>query len=80
MVPPNRMGDRKGCAEMVPPNRMCDRKGCAEMVIVDTLGPAYNEYFNAQRSASSKRVLLVTELFNIVVNDRLLTQQKFICS
>ena len=45
-----------------------------------TLGPAYNEHFNSQKSARSNRVLVVTELFNIVVNDRILAQQKIICS
>ena len=40
-----------------------------------TLGPAYNEHFNAQKSARSNWVLVVTELFNTVVNDRTLAQQ-----
>ena len=34
-----------------------------------TLGPAYNEHFNAWKSARCSRVLVVTELFNIGVNE-----------
>ena len=36
-----------------------------------TLGPAYNEHFNAGKCAPSNRVLIVTQHFNNVVNDRL---------
>ena len=45
-------------------------------VVPFTQGPAYNEQFDAQKSVCSNRVLVVTKLFNIGVNDRLLTQQK----
>ena len=34
-----------------------------------TLGPAYNEQFDAQKCARSSRVLVVTELLNIAVNE-----------
>ena len=33
------------------------------------LGPTYNEHFDAWKSAHSSRVFIVTELFNIVVNE-----------
>ena len=45
-----------------------------------TLGPAYNDHFNAQRSARSNWVIDVTELFSIEVNDRFLAQQRSIWS
>ena len=34
-----------------------------------TLGPAYNKHFNAWKSARCSRVLIVTELFNIAINE-----------
>ena len=35
----------------------------------NTLDPAYNEHFNARKSAHCSRVLIVTKLFNIAVNE-----------
>ena len=39
------------------------------MCIYNTLGPTYNEQKDAKEYVPSKRVLVVTELSNIVVND-----------
>ena len=39
-----------------------------------TLGPAYNEHFNAWKSARCSWVLVVTKLFNIVVNEMVSAQ------
>ena len=36
---------------------------------VNTLGPAYNEQKDAKETARYKWVLVVTELFNMAVND-----------
>ena len=35
----------------------------------NTLGPAYNEQVDAKKTARCRRVLIVTELFNIAVNE-----------
>ena len=35
----------------------------------NTLGLAYNEQIGAKKTARCRRVLIVTELFNIAVND-----------
>ena len=52
------------CGKAEPPeNRMSDK--CENI----TLGPVYNEHFNACKSACCSWVLIVTELFNIVVNE-----------
>ena len=37
--------------------------------ILHWLGPAYNEQFDGQKDGRSSRVLVVTELFNIVGNE-----------
>ena len=37
-----------------------------------TLGPAYNENFEAAEWARSSRLFIVTELFDTVVNERVL--------
>ena len=39
-----------------------------------TLGPTCNEQFDAQKCTRSSQVLAVTERFNIVVNERALTE------
>ena len=39
-----------------------------------TLGPAYNKHFNARKSARCSQVLVVTELFNIAVNEMVSAQ------
>ena len=38
-------------------------------------GPIYNKQFNAQNCARSSRVLVVTELFNSVVNETALIEE-----
>ena len=38
-------------------------------VIFITLGPAYNQQIDAKKTACCRRVLIVTKLFNIAVND-----------
>ena len=48
-----------------------DIMGCSA---VNTLGPAYNERFNAWKSVRCSRVFVVTELFNIAVNEMVLAQ------
>ena len=45
-----------------------------------TLGPAYNEHFDSYKSAHSSQVLVVTEHFNIVVNEIVSAWHKIICS
>ena len=37
-------------------------------MVVNTLGPGYNEENDAIETAGCKRVLIVTKLFNITVN------------
>ena len=42
--------------------------------VINTLGPTYNEHFNAWKSARCSWVLVVTELFNIAVNEMVTAQ------
>ena len=39
------------------------------LIVLGILGPAYNEQIDAKKMARCRRVLVVTEDFNIAVND-----------
>ena len=54
---------------MKPPMQPSHTCKCFHLHITITLGPAYNEQKDAKETARYKWVLIVTELFNMAVND-----------